>query len=81
MKINWGKLYDKYAACWHGIPTHFCGCRWDNENWCYECLNKCVEGKSFFYKAWILVRLWFKTIPYQFRYFINRFKKHETPFL
>lgn len=44
-RINWGKLYDKYAACLHGIPIHFCGCRWDNVEWCYDIKERLLQQR------------------------------------
>lgn len=55
--INWGKLYDKHQACLQGKPVGFCGCRWDNIEWCYECLNESVKDKNLFQKIWILIQL------------------------
>ena len=55
--VNWGKLYDKHCACLQGNPTWFCGCRWDNVEYCYECLNQAVEKKSTAKKLWILIQL------------------------
>lgn len=61
-KINWGRLYDRHAACLQCKPVCFCGCRWENIEWCYECLNDSVKGKSFVQKLWILVQLNFITL-------------------
>lgn len=74
--VNWGKLYDKHSACLQGKPTYFCGCRWDNVEWCYECLNQCVENKTLFQKVWILIQLNYGSligwIGWQIRKFKNR---------
>ncbi len=80
--INWGKLYDNHCACLQGNPTNFCGCRWDNIELCYECLNFCVKDKNTIQKTWILIQLNFGSIKNKIRCLISRFRHRndEMPF-
>ena len=81
-KINWGKLYDKHYACLHGNPTYFCGCRWDNIEWCYECLNRAVDKRTFAQKLWILIQLNFLSFKGWILWQITKFKtrNEKLPF-
>lgn len=78
-KINWGKLYDKHAACLQGNPTYFCGCRWDNIEWCYDCLNQAVEKKSFIQRTWILIQLICGSFIGWIKWQIRKFKDRNEP--
>ena len=62
--MNWAKLYDNEKCCLIWRRRTFCGCRWDNIEWCYECIDDVIKKWSLFRKICYIIYFKYMNLIY-----------------